>query len=119
MPKAKKVQLLTFRQYLFLKWLFNRRVRQQLCDLRGSDIQCFNCLENNGECKKGLMPASFFYKKIGRQYIDCKRVLDSLKKKKLIDEIHTVNGKLFHLFYIITDTGIEFLKTMEESYWIN
>lgn len=110
-------QLLTLRQFLFLRWLFSRRVESRFCDLTNTDIQCYNCLNRNKECKKGLIPASFFSKKIGRQYYDCKRVLDALKKKGYISEIH-LDAKIFHVFYRIEDKGIKFLQEFEINFWI-
>ena len=90
-----KKNLLTIRQYLFLQWLYTRRNGNNYCDISNTDIQCFNCLDHNKDCQKGLIPASFFSKKVGRQYYDCKRVLDSLKKRHLIEELH-YSGKIFH-----------------------
>lgn len=111
-------EFLTIRQYLFLKWLYKRKILGEFCAINGTDIQCFNCLKNNAECLTGVIPASFFAKKIDRQFTDCKRVLDSLVKWEYIVEKQTV-AKEFRVFYQITPKGIEFLEEFERNYNIN
>ncbi|WP_457559756.1 hypothetical protein [Candidatus Harpocratesius sp.] len=110
--------MLTMRQFLFLRWLANRVREKKSCDLKGTDIQCYNCLNKNKECQTGVIPASYFSKKINRQYYDCKRVLDTLKEKKLILEIE-IPGKTFHVFYRIEPKGLTFLEKFEKKFWIN
>ncbi|MHA1671987.1 MAG: hypothetical protein ACTSYI_00035 [Promethearchaeota archaeon] len=112
-----KKDLLTIRQFLFLQWLYTRREGKVFCDTSHTDIQCFNCLDHNKNCQKGLIPASFFSKKVGRQYYDCKRVLDSLKKRDLIEELH-YSGIIFHVFYHILPKGVEFFEKFQKKYWI-
>lgn len=110
-----QIKLLTMRQFLFLNWLYHRKKFKSPCDLSNTDINCFNCLNNNDICGQGCMPASYFYKKINRQYFDCKRVLDSLKEMNVIEEKnHT--GKDFRLFYEITNEGIDFYEKFETHF---
>ncbi|RLI63413.1 MAG: hypothetical protein DRO88_09955 [Promethearchaeia archaeon] len=113
-----KNELLTMRQFLFLRWLANRARLKRNCALDGTDIQCFNCLNKNEKCHTGVIPASYFSKKIKRQYFDCKRVLDSLKNKGLIAELEH-SGKSFHVFYRITPEGLAFLEEFEKKMWLN
>ncbi|WP_371803133.1 hypothetical protein [Candidatus Lokiarchaeum ossiferum] len=110
-----QIKLLTMRQFLFLNWLYHRKKFKSPCDLSYTDIDCFNCLNHNKICDQGCMPASYFYKKINRQYFDCKRVLDSLKELNLIEE-KTHSGKDFHLFYEITTDGQDFYEKFEAYY---
>ncbi len=110
--------LLTFRQYLFLRWLFKRKVRGKFCNLKNIDIDCYNCLKQNEICRQGVIPASYFYKKTSRQYYDTKRVLDSLKDEGYIIERNIEEAKDFRLFYEITPDGIEFFKIFKVYYWI-
>ncbi|MHA1522168.1 MAG: hypothetical protein ACTSRK_18485 [Promethearchaeota archaeon] len=112
-----KTNLLTFRQYLFLQWLYKRKIGNSFCDTSHTDIQCFNCLDHNKDCKKGLIPASYFSKKVGRQYYDCKRVLDTLKKKHLIKEEHH-SGRIFSVFYQIEPKGVEFFEKFQKKFWL-
>ncbi len=109
----KKIKLLTKRQFLFLNWLYNRKIHNTCCDLANIKIECFNCLNNDKKCKEGVMPASYFYKKIQRQYFDCKRILDSLIDLHLIDVIN-LSGKDFHVFYKITNQGITFFEEFSQ-----
>lgn len=111
-------KLLTIRQFLFLNWLYLRKVKKKFCNIENIDISCHKCLNKKNECKDGVIPASFFYKKVNRQYFDCKRVLDSLIEMEFITAI-TINGKIFQKFYKITEKGIKFHKTFEKFYWVN
>ncbi len=108
-------KLLTMRQFLFLNWLYHRKKYKSACDLTNTDMDCFNCLNRNKVCALGCMPASYFYKKINRQYFDCKRVLDSLKKMDLIDE-KNLPGKDFRVFYEIRKEGELFYEKFENYY---
>ena len=101
--------MLTFRQFLFLNWLFIRKTTGDLCNLENTEIQCFNCLGHNKQCLEGVMPASYFYKKIDRQYYDCKRVLGSLVDGGYITE-RKLEGRDFSVFYEILPSGIKFFK---------
>jgi DNA-binding MarR family transcriptional regulator len=105
-------QLLTIRQYLFLKWLYKRKIGQEFCELSDTDIQCFNCLQKKNDCLSGVIPASYFAKKIKRQFSDCKRVLDTLVALNLVAE-RAINAKEFRVFYEITQTGIQSLDQFE------
>jgi hypothetical protein len=109
--------LLTMRQFLFLHWLYTRKFSPEFCDLNNTDIMCYNCLNQNHFCKQGVIPGSFFYKKVQRQYSDCKRVLDSLVELKYIAEIQ-YNGGDYHVFYEITPTGTQFFTNYVQQYWI-
>lgn len=111
-------ELLTIRQYLFLKWLADRKLENRFCELSNTDILCYNCLNKNSDCQKGVMPASYFAKKINRQFTDCKRVLESLQELKLILE-KQLPGKEFRVFYEISPEGIEFIKDFEIFYNLN
>lgn len=110
-----QIKLLTMRQFLFLNWLYHRKKHKTKCDLSNTEINCFNCLNNNEFCTQGCIPASYFYKKINRQYFDCKRVLDSLKKMGLIEE-KKLPSKDFRLFYEITELGLSFYDKFENYY---
>lgn len=112
-----KNEILTMRQFLFLRWLANRSRLNQPCDLEGTDIHCFNCLDKNQDCATGVIPASYFSKKINRQYFDCKRVLDTLKAQDYIIELE-INAKNFHVFYRITPEGLSFLEKYEKKMWL-
>ena len=113
-----KIDLLTMRQYLFLHWLFQRSKKDSYCNNSHTDIDCHNCLDKNDDCQTGLIPASYFYKKIGRQYYDCKRVLDSLEKDGYIDR-KEIDGNSFTVFYQITENGINFYKEYCNYYALN
>lgn len=104
------IDLITMRQYLFLHWLFERKVKKKFCNLENTDIECKNCLDRNKDCELGLIPASYFYKKIGRQYYDCKRVLDKMEEEEdLITRIE-IEGNGYTVFYQITDKGCAYYK---------
>ncbi len=111
--------LLTFRQFLFLSWLYQRKVQGDFCDLENIDIECYNCLKRNKICKEGVIPASYFYKKTSRQYYDSKRVLDSLEEEDLIIERDLSEAKDFHIFFEISEKGIEFYHKFIDYYWLN
>lgn len=101
------IDLMTMRQYLFLHWLYQRKNANQFCSLENTDIECKNCLNRNEQCQQGLIPASYFYKKIGRQYYDCKRVLDKMEEENLINRME-IEGNGFTVFYQITRAGSTF-----------
>ncbi len=101
------LDLITMRQFLFLHWLYIRKSSHNHCDLKHTDISCTNCLKQNEICDRGLIPASYFSKKINRQYYDCKRVLDLLETKKFITRIE-FKGKGFSVFYEISDLGAKY-----------
>ncbi len=105
------------RQFMFLHWLYKRKSSSEFCDLNGTDIMCYNCLNQNDLCKQGVIPGSFFYKKVQRQYSDCKRILDSLVKLKYITEIQQ-NGGDYHVFYEISPDGTRFFDEYSQQYWI-
>jgi hypothetical protein len=111
-------ELITIRQYLFLKWLADRKLDGKFCDLSNTDILCYNCLNKNADCQKGVMPASYFAKKISRQFTDCKRVLESLQNRKYIVE-KQLPGKEFRVFYEISQEGIDFVNEFESFYNLN
>ncbi|MHA1584373.1 MAG: hypothetical protein ACTSWL_03905 [Promethearchaeota archaeon] len=114
-----KISLLTMRQFLFLHWLFQRKTNHTNCNLANTKILCQKCLNNNAECKKGVIPASYFYQKISRQYYDCKRVLDTLVNLGLIIRREIPKAIDYHLFYEITSEGIDFYHKFREYYAID
>ena len=105
----------TFRQFLFLNWLYIRKTTEQTCDLKNTEIQCFNCLDHNKQCLDGVIPASFFNKKIKRQYFDCKRVLGSLCDEGYVME-RKLEGRDFSVFYEIKPAGVEFFRNYIEFF---
>ena len=111
----KTTELITMREFLFLHWLYQRKVSNHLCDLEFTDIQCKNCLNQKERCKQGLIPASYFYKKIQRQYYDCKRVLDKLENHEYIKRIE-IEGNGFSVFYQISESGILFYNSYIQLY---
>jgi hypothetical protein len=112
---ANQPTIMTMRQFLFLKWLYIRKKCNEFCNLTGTDVSCFNCLNRKGICLNGVIPASYFYKKVGRQYYDCKRVLDTILKQGLVAQ-HNHDGKDYHVFYEITPAGILVIDQFEEFY---
>jgi len=108
----------TMRKYLFLKWLYQRKKGNYYCNLADTDIECFNCLKQNEKCQSGLIPASFFYKKLGKQYFDCKRVLDSMMEEQMV-LVHTLEGNNYRVFYEITSKGVEYIDKFEKDFWVD
>ena len=106
------------REFLFLHWLYQRRENRRYCWVDNIDVDCFNCLKHNEICRKGFIPASFFYKKLHTQYNDCKRVLDDLEENAFIKR-KKLKGGNYSIFYLITQTGIEYYQKFEQYYAIN
>jgi len=66
----------------------------------------------------GLIPASYFYKKLNKQYFDCKRVLDLMLKEQMV-LVHTLEGNNYRVFYEITQKGIEYIDNFEKTFWVD